>query len=317
MSQVASGSDAVRLGEALQRCVAHLRTCADLYGRGRKADALLHAARPITDVLPWLETELRSFPKAFAAFTNSISAVGAAARHNARPRKLRKTAREAEKIVDRLLATVVGSQSKEPAFRASVAAALLQSALTAYERAVEAEDLGEYQTARALSALAGETIETLAVGETTRAHLKSLDLLIPDLDPPAQLARPSTVREIVDALLETLVDETGARPPGETTLDGELAKIERLVDDIVSSYTGGVPALSARLAASLYIRSFEPVRNRIAARHPTIEGRLADLLGIELRRAINDGAPGPDIQNLGAEAKTLLASLRSASTAEV
>jgi hypothetical protein len=310
------GPDDVRVGEALQRCVAHAEACSELYGRGRKADALLHAARPITDVLPWVENELRAYPEPFSEFTAAVSAVGAGVRINVRPRKLRKIAEAVEGSVDRLLETIAGSEAVGLAYRASVALELMRSAANAYERAVSAQSLGDYQAAHALAGRAAHLLNgESGISAELSEHLDSLRILLPSLEPPANLATPRALAEVVDAIHRICVAELNAIVSESGSLDDSLTRLERLVDDVVSSYAGGVPALSARLAASLYVRSYEAVRPQVAAVDEPVAGRLAELLGIELRRSINDGAPADRVAELGAESKTLLGSLRSAPTA--
>jgi hypothetical protein len=315
MNEQPLGRDTIRIGEALKRCVAHAHACASLYARGRKADALLHAARPITDVLPWLETELRAFRQSLAAFTTGISAMGAGVRRNVRARKLRKVATTVDEAADALLATIVGPQVELPAYKASVGLALLQSAVDAYSRAVQTANLGDYQSARAFAWCGAKSLDAAGAGKSEEliAHLRALEILLPSMDPPKSLARPEALTEVVEEIFRTAEIELDATKPGTTSLEEGVKKLERLLDDVVSSYSGGVPALSARLAASLYLRSFEPVRSQLPSSEEPIGDRLAQLLGIDLRRAINDGVHPQRVAELGAEAKAMLGSLRYAS----
>jgi hypothetical protein len=308
------GRDEIRFGEAIYRCVAHARACSNLYAHGRKADSLLHAARPITDVLPWLETELRAFPQPLSAFTTGISAIGAGVRRNVRPRRLRKVALSLEESADRLVAAIAGDEAESSVYRASVALALLQSAVNAYARAVQTSSLGDYQSARALSWLAAKLLDKAGASESEalRDQLHSLELLLPSLNPPKQLARPEALTEVVEEIFRTAEADLEAIKPGTTSLEEGLKRVERLLEDVVSSYTAGVPALAARLAASLYLRSFEPIKSRLVGVHSSPADRLAEILGIELRRSINDGVAPEQVVKLGREAKKLLVTLRGA-----
>jgi hypothetical protein len=305
------GSDEVRLGAALHRCVAHVDACSELYGRGRKADALLHAARPITDVLPWIEQELRSRPEPFRAFTSAASAAGAAVRRNVKPRKLRKIAAAMEASVDELVTAVAGNDGSTPEFRASVAVALLMSTDSVYKRAVKTHSLGDYQAAHALSARALELLDVGANGSSElRGHLASLRIVLPSLEPPKHLASPTTVTEIVQSIATACEADLGAIAPHDRTLDESLAKLDRLIDDVVVTYTDGTPALSARLAASLYVRSYVSIREQLSAANDRIARRLEDLLAVDLRRSINDGASPEEVAALGAEGRRLIHSIR-------
>ena len=60
MSRLRFDTEEVRLGYALYRTQGHCLAACELNARARRSDALLQAARPMTDVLPWLESEARS-----------------------------------------------------------------------------------------------------------------------------------------------------------------------------------------------------------------------------------------------------------------
>jgi hypothetical protein len=87
----------------------------------------------------------------------------------------------------------------------------------------------------------------------------------------------------------------------EGALDGAIDHVVTLVDDVAESYRTGESALAARLAASLFIRSYDPIREQLAARAPDIEAEVTQILAFDLRRAINDGAQPDDIEKLSAQ----------------
>ena len=309
------GPHEIRIGEALARTEAHLRVACELYGAGRKPDALLQAARPITDVLPWLETEVRGAQSALRSFYSATAAVGSAIRSNVRPRALRRTLRSVGSARAELLSVAVGKTIEGPAFDASVAIALLEEAATRYRAAVEEESLGDYQTSYAVGDAgvdllrdAGDRVAGLP------GLLASADTVWPGIEPPERLARPDDVVTLVEEIAISAVEHLGA-VRATWTLSDELHRIERLLGDVLGSYEQGLAPVSARLAASLFVRTYEPVRRDIAGVDPDAEARLTSLLGFELRRAVNDGASIEDIQAIVGEARELLTALRVRVTA--
>jgi hypothetical protein len=304
------GYEDVRLGEALYRSEAHCLACYELYRVGRKPDALLQAARPITDVLPWLETEVRANRAELAGFVRAVSAVGAQVRANVRPRKLRRVLSRVEPATTALLEEAIGPISETRTYLATVSVNLLETALQSYRRAVTDENLGEYQTAYAC-ARRGTSLFERAVGRRSSPAERDLAILravLPAVEPPARLARIEMVQSSVERILAAAV-QFGASSAAEPALDDALSKIARVLDDVLSSYAEGVPALSARLAASLHLRAYEPIRPRLVEADHRAEERLTALIGVELRRGINDGAPVERINEIGAEVHGILDSL--------
>ena len=305
------GADEIRIGEALFRSEAHLSTSCELYGAGRKPDALLQAARPITDVLPWLETEVRSAEGPLKAFYAATSSLGAEIRRNVRPRALRRALKEVEATRRQLLNAAVGEVAEQGDYRASVGVALLEGAAARYRRGIEDESLGDYQTAYALvSAGTGLLHEAGADDEHFAKLFASVDAVFPAVDPPEKLTRPDDVDRLVAEIAAVAEEVLGAQRL-QWTLQDALGKVDRLVGDVVGSYESGLGPLSARLASSLFVRSYDPIRRELAAAAPDAEARLTSLLGFELRTAINENAPHDRVRALAQEAHDILVTLCS------
>lgn len=301
------GVDEIRIGEVLYRSEAHVDVGIELFAIGRKADALLQAARPMTDLLPALETELRSADDALRGFFSATAAVGAEIRRNARARSLRRGMKEVSETRSALLKAAVGDAAEDPAFRASVAIALLDGVAARYRTAVVDGTLGEYHAAYAIAASATELLRRAGVERTERASrlMPSLRAVLPAIDPPAHLTRPDDVDKLVGELGDAIVQELGAARVVWTLTDA-LERIDRLLGDVLSSYEQGLGPLSARLAASLFVRSYDPIRHELGAVAPDAAARLTSLLGYELRQAINDSAPVDRVRALATEAHELL-----------
>ena len=306
-------ADQVRIAEALYRSEAHCVVACELYGAGRPADAVLHSVRPIADTFPWLETELRSRPEQLRNLMVSVSNLSGALRHAVRPRVARKHLKAVSSSRAAAIDVVAGADSATDAFRVSVGLALLDSASARYAEGVPRGDLNEYQSAYAL---ARSGIDLVAAGGGGDRELdSSLDALgaaLPTLDPPARLLRPEDVAGLVDRIAERVARDGAIRP--ERSALGELDVVEKLLDDVVRSYDEGVPALAARLAASLYVRTYDPLRSVLQTLDLGREERLAENLGVDLRRAINAGAPPEDVGAIADRARELIRSLRQSAS---
>lgn len=307
------GADEIRIGEALYRSEAHLAAACELYGAGRKPDALLQAARPITDVLPWLETEVRSGEDAsLKRFFEATASFGAEIRRDVRPRALRRALGKVEAACEELLAATVGPLAADQGYRASVALALLEGAAMRYRAGVDEESLGDYQSAYALASAGTDVLRDAGATDDPSVGklIASIDAVFPSVSPPERLARPEDVDGLVAEVVAATVETFGARAL-RWTLREALGKIERLLADVVDAYDDDLGPLAARLASSLFVRAYDPIRHEIAAVAPDVEARLTSLLGFELRRAINDDAAVDDILRLTTEAHELLVTLRA------
>ncbi len=310
------GADEIRIGEAIERSVAHLAAASELYGLGRKPDALLQAARPMTDVLPALETEIRSAGDALSRFFGATAAVGSEIRANAKPRAVRKALKSADDAARDLLVGSLGDVAEvgEPNFRSSVGVALLDEAVSRYRRAVDEESLGDYQAAYGIVDRATEIIWDSHDGRLTEINdfIRGLNALLPSVEPPENLPSPDAVEKLVAGITAAAIDKLGAIRVTWTLADS-ARRLERLLGDIAAAYEKGLGPVAARLAASLFVRSYDPIRREISAADPDAEARLTALLGFELRRAINDGAETNVIRRLTSEAGEILATLRTQS----
>jgi hypothetical protein len=120
------------------------------------------------------------------------------------------------------------------------------------------------------------------------------------------LWRLEDVAGAIDRIRAEAIRQHGAISP-EPSVHDSLAQVDRLLEDVARSYDQKLPALAARLAASLFVRTFDPVRATLEAHEPAAAERLTQLLGVELRRAINDAAPEEEIAALVDEAHSLIA----------
>ncbi len=300
-------SEQIRIGHALWLCESHCLACCQLYGAGRRPDALLQAARPMTDVFPWLETELRSHPRELKEFITAVAAIGTEVRRDARPRVIRRGLKRAVEAREALVGRVAAHAARSDPYRVSVGIVLLGTLRDLYAKAVESAELSAYQSSYGVARTAIELLEHgRGRGEGPLAtELDALAAAFASVDPPEQLVRPEELERLIDRMSAVAAEEMGARPM-KGGLDDALAKVDRLLDDVVESYERGVAPLSARLAASLFVRSYDPIREELARHRPEDEAKISQLLGVDLRRGINDGLPVEEIRRMALEARGLL-----------
>jgi hypothetical protein len=295
----------IRIAEAVYRSDAHCVVACELYGSGRAPDALLQSARPMTDVFPWLENEMRSTEAELRDFMTAVSTIGAQIRRSEKPRKLRSSLKEVRKTRVRLMEALFGDTAGSAELEASIGVALLETVRNAYRDAVDKEDLAGYQTCYALAQEAADLLAAAVARFPVdmRAHVALLATAFPGPEPPPQLVRPEA--------LATAIDELSVL--AAATDEGPLVAIDHLmtlVDDVAKSYRSGEHALAARLASSLFVRTYDPIREELAAAAPDIEPEVTQILAFDLRRAINDGAQPDDIEKLSEQVRGYLRSAK-------
>jgi hypothetical protein len=292
----------IRIAEAVYRSDAHCVVACELYGSGRAPDALLQSARPMTDVFPWLENEMRSTEDELRDFMTAVSGIGAQIRRSEKPRRLRSSLKDVRKARDRLTRALFEDEAGSAELEASIGVALLETVRDAYRDAVDKEDLAGYQTSYAL---VQEATDLLAAAVARfpvdlRAHMALLATAFPGPEPPPQLVRPEALADAIDEL--SVLAAAGDEGP----LDGALDHLITLIDDVAESYRAGEHALAARLASSLFVRTYDPIREEVAALAPEAEREITQVLGFDLRRAINDGTSPDDVEELVGTVKARL-----------
>lgn len=305
----------IRLAEAIYRCEAHCLVCCELYGSGRTADALLQSARPMTDVFPWLETELRSAEAELRAFMTAVADMGALVRRRARPRLLRRSFKQLCEAREELLRVMFGSDAGSGTLNASIAMALLGTLRGSYSRSIEREDLAGYQTSYGVSQIAIDLLDRAA--EDASVHLPSLALLgqaLPSAVPPATLARTEQLTAVIEVISHDVEERMGISASG-ATLNDKLDEVRRLLGDVLESYERGQGPVAARLAASLFVRSYDPIRKALNRVAPSSEEALTSLLGVELRRAINDQLRPGEVADIGDKIRVELAAAKQGTDA--
>jgi hypothetical protein len=293
------GASQVVLAERLARIRAHHLVAAELLVAGRGRDALLQVSRPITQILPTLESELRGRGDAVAVLTSALGGCGAAVRSGS-ARRARKVFVAARKATNHALELGVGSVCSSPRFKASVAAAVLGRVEDSYRSAWAAGDLPGYEDCFGLARVAGEICADFGA---EIPYVVALLAVFPDVVPPPSPVAPDVVSELIRGAHADLARDYGAVTLLEPTAEDAIAALSARLDDVRAAYRQGARPLAARLAASLFLQAFEPARPTLAGAAPEATEELAAVLGVELRVGINAGL---EIDEIAERANSLM-----------
>jgi hypothetical protein len=85
------------------------------------------------------------------------------------------------------------------------------------------------------------------------------------------------------------------------------AKIDRLLDEVATSYDPAEPDQAAELVAEAYLENYEHIEDAVKDAAPAVNEKLEPLLGAELRKQIREGAPAAEIRAMVIRAKRLIA----------
>jgi hypothetical protein len=215
---------------------------------------------------------------------------------------------------------VVGDEANESAFRGSVVAALVATAAHEYEEAVAPKGravqlLAEYQDGYAFARVAAQLYaglapEVRAASSEEAAEIdeafETLSSALPSADPPARLVDALEVESAAELIGHELEETVGAAPVEESDPEAIVEEIHELLDEIASAYADGDAAAAAELAAEAYLENYEVIEAGVIEHAPEVNEELEPLLGANLRREIQAGAPQEEIESMIARARALL-----------
>lgn len=92
----------------------------------------------------------------------------------------------------------------------------------------------------------------------------------------------------------------------ESDPEAVVAEIERLLDEIVTTYEQGDAEAAAELSAEAYLENYEHIEDSVVDAAPEVNEELETLLGADLRQQLSDGAPIEEIESMVARARELL-----------
>lgn len=313
--------EAISFGEALAQIRGHHRIALELYSADDQPGALVHAGHPIDEIITSVRSELEEHDGPAEELSQALIDVRSAVQAEADAGEISSLIEDAAGLTHDAEAALAGDDAESSAYRGSVIAALLGTAGHEYEEAVaggngEVKLLAEYQDgyafvleARAMYDEISADVEAAAPEEAEEIEeaFEVLTGAFPSPTPPSELSDPLDVESAAELIGHELEETVGA-----TLLEGsdpaEVGeKIEELLDEIVALYEAGDAEAAAELSAEAYLENYEVIEAQVIENAPDINEELEPLLGAELRRQIQDGAPVDDIKAMIERAKELLA----------
>ena len=314
----AVGAEQVALGSALAQMRGHLIVARELAAAGDEEGALAHAGHPASELLPAVASDLAEHGSDATALEAALGAAVAAVEQGDAT-ALDTALAAANDQVDMAERMLVGDAASDPAYVGSVIASLLSTAGHEYEEGVadgEVRLLIEYQDAYGFVQEARRSYGTIeAAVEAASAEeaaeideaLTTLETALPAPTPPEALAPVEDVEAAAALVGHELEETVGARPVAEVDPADEVAAIEALLDEIVTTYAQpGAADAAAELAAEAYLEHYELIEAQVIELAPDVNAELEPLLGADLRRRIREGAPASEIETMVERAKELL-----------
>ena len=319
----ASGDSAdaedIGFGEALAQIRGHHLVSLELYEAGDDKGAAVHAGHPIAEILDSVRSELEEHdPEMGEELATALEEGANAIADGASVEEVSAAFGDAAALTDEALAAVVGDAADDAFFKGSVIAALLSTAGHEYEEAVGADGVrlvAEFQDGYAFVREGRRLYEEIAAdveaasaeeAEEIEEAFETLEAALPSPKPTGELADALDVTSAAELIGHELEETVGASPVTESDPDEIVAEIERLLDEIVTTYESGDAAAAAELSAEAYLDNYEVIEAEIIELAPEVNEELEPLLGADLRKRINEGAPVDEIEDMVARAKELL-----------
>jgi hypothetical protein len=312
------GSEDVGLGSSLAQIRGHHRVSVELYERGDREGAAIHASHPVAEILDSIRGELDEVDPGLAGRLDRVLEQGVkAVADGVSPARLASVYERAGAVTAAAEAAAVGADP-EAAYTGSVIAALLGTAGHEYDEAVAGESIAllvEYQDgyafvneAHAMYRSVAADVRSAAPEEAAEIEAAWRDLAraLPSPQPPARPAPVDDVALAADLIGAELAETVGARLGGAREPAQVAAEIEELLAEVVAAYRAGDPEEAGELAAEAYLENYEVIEAEVIELAPEVNQQLEPLLGAELRKRIREGAPAGEIAAMVARAEKLL-----------
>lgn len=311
----------IGFGEALAQIRGHHLVALELYEAEEVEGATTHAGHPIVEIFDSVKSELGETDSDVGELLESALQEALAAVEQEVPAgEVATKFEDVAGLTEDALGEVAGDDAGTAAFRGSVIAALLGTAANEYEEAVgngdEVRLLVEYQDGYGFVTEARHLYEDIAsdVASASTEEAEEIDEAFevlaeafPSPEPPDQLVPALEVESAAELIGHELEETVNAEPLEEADPEVIAAEIEELLDEVVEAYEAGEADEAAELAAEAYLENYEVIEAEVIELAPDVNAELEPLLGAELRRQIQEGAPPEDIEAMVERAKDLLA----------
>jgi hypothetical protein len=325
-----ASAELISFGSALAQIRGHHLVSLELYEAGDVKGASTHAGHPVAELLSGVAAELEEHGGADVAeeLTTVLDRGPAAIAQKASAKELAAIYEETAVVTEAVADTLVGDDADTASFRGSVIASLLSTAAHEYDEAVGDDGIrleAEYQDGYAFVQESKRLYEEIAAdvegasveeAEEIAEAYEVLDSAFASAaapKDPVDKLEVSSAAELIGHELEETVDAevSAAREPAAVA-----EEIEHLLGEIVETYRAGDADEAAELSAEAYLENYEVIEAGVIDAAPEINEELEPLLGADLRKAILDGAPVEDIEDMVERAETLLKQALDALEAE-
>jgi hypothetical protein len=218
-------------------------------------------------------------------------------------------------------ATIGESEREDPAFRAMVAIALLETADLEYGEAVadgEIVEMIEYQDSTAFITRA-KTIFDSIEADMPEEEAEEVDELFMQLDNlTASNASVEEVSTVIGGISHEFEEVFGLESDGEGELDGwgYIDKIKELLDQSLAAYQAGDAQQAKALAVEAYLDNYEFIEADIAEEDRELMEEIEIDMRVDLVQMIDDGAPAAEVEEHVNMIKTNLEVARAVVTPE-
>lgn len=315
-----TSAESIQFGNSLAQIRGHHQVALELYEAGDADGAVTHAGHPIHELLDSVNSELEEHDGPADELSAGLDEVLAAIEEEAPAESVGEAIENVRAITFEAAESVDGDKTTSAAYIGSVVAALSSTAAHEYEEAVAGGGgirlLEEYQDGYAFVAEARSMYEQIVAdveaasmeeAEEIEEAFEVLETAFPGAQPPKELSAAEDVEAAASLIGHELEETVGAAALEESDPAEIAEEIESLLDEIVAAYEGGDAEGAAELSAEAYLENYEVIEAEVIEYAPEINEELEPLLGAELRRQIQDGAPVEDIETMVARAKELLA----------
>jgi hypothetical protein len=316
-----TSAESIQFGNSLGQIRGHHQVALELYEAGDKEGAITHAGHPIHELLDSVSSELEEHDGPAEELSAGLDEVLAAIEEDAPAESVSEAIENVRGITFDAAESVDGETITTPAYIGSVIASLTSTAAHEYEEAVAGDGggirlLAEYQDGYAFVAEARSMYEDISgdvesasteEAEEIEEAFEVLETAFPAAQPPNDLSDAEDVEAAASLIGHELEETVGASLQEESDPAEIAEEIESLLDEIVAAYEDGDAEGAAELSAEAYLENYEVIEAEVIEYAPEINEELEPLLGAELRRQIQEGAPVEDIEEMVARAKELLA----------
>lgn len=310
----------VRTAELLVQIRGHQHASLELYRAGDDTAALVHAAHPIHEILASVTGPVSDADSAIAdALETGVEAGRQLVEDGAPVADVEAAFAGSATAVDDAVAAIAGDEAG-PAFTGSVVAFLLNTSVHEYEEALvggkTVKNVPEYQDA---FAFVGEAARLYAEVEDAVAEANPADAeeaeeafevlgdAFPSASPPKDLVDLDDVESAANLVAHELEETISSLSPIESDPEEIAENIDELLTEVLEAYEAGDADGAAELAAEAYLDNYEAIEAEVIEYAEDVNADLEPLLGAELRRRIQNGAPVQEIRDLIAQIRALMA----------